>query len=110
MRVECVVFKVPLHMGKKTKVKNRTTLRGRTSRTGRFVSVESARRSPTSHHVERIPKPAHGDTERLPYSLKGEPLPPRNPRTGSFTTTTSTAVIDWTLDELDVVLRRLAKK
>lgn len=37
---------------------------GRDSGTGRFVTVEDAKRRPRTTTVERIPKPGRGDTGR----------------------------------------------
>jgi hypothetical protein len=34
---------------------SKTTLRGRDAETGRFTTVEEARRSPKDHVVERVP-------------------------------------------------------
>lgn len=42
---------------------SRTTLRGRDAETGEFTTVEEARRHPSNHVVERIPKPGYGDTK-----------------------------------------------
>ena len=42
--------------------KSKTSLRGRDSKTGRFITVEKARRRPSTTTVERVPKPGYGDT------------------------------------------------
>lgn len=47
-------------MGKGSK----TTTHGRNAETGRFTTVEEARRRPSTHVVERVPKPGHGDTKK----------------------------------------------
>jgi hypothetical protein len=47
-------------MGKESK----TTLRGRSAQTGKFTRVSTARNSPNTHVVERVPKPGHGDTKK----------------------------------------------
>jgi hypothetical protein len=41
---------------------SKTSLRGRDAKTGEFTTVEEARRFPTTHIVERVPKPGFGDT------------------------------------------------
>lgn len=43
-----------------TKKKSETSLKGRDARTGRFESVEKARRHPSTSVVERVPKPGKG--------------------------------------------------
>jgi hypothetical protein len=43
---------------------SKTTLRGRSAGTGRFVKVETARKQPSTYVVERVPKPGHGDTKK----------------------------------------------
>jgi len=40
----------------------KTTNKGRSAETGRFVPVERARQYPDTHVVERVPKPGYGDT------------------------------------------------
>lgn len=42
---------------------SKTTLKGRDAKTGEFTTVEKARRQPSTHVVERVPKPGYGDTE-----------------------------------------------
>lgn len=42
---------------------SKTTLRGRDARNGEFTTVEEARRYPSTHIVERVPKPGNGDTK-----------------------------------------------
>jgi hypothetical protein len=42
----------------------RTTLRGRDAETGQFTTVEEARDHPSTHVVERVPKPGFGDTKK----------------------------------------------
>ncbi len=44
--------------------KSRTSLRGRDARTGRFTTVDRARRQKSTHVVERVPKPGYGDTKK----------------------------------------------
>jgi len=44
--------------------KSKTSLRGRDAGTGRFTTVEKARRQKSTHVVERVPKPGHGDTKK----------------------------------------------
>ncbi len=43
---------------------SKTYLVGRNAETGRLTSVEKAREKPTTHVVERMPKPGHGDTKK----------------------------------------------
>ena len=43
---------------------SKTTLRGRDANTGQFRTVQRARSLPTTHVVERVPKPGYGDTGR----------------------------------------------
>jgi hypothetical protein len=43
---------------------SKTSLRGRNAMTGRFTPVQQARYHPTTHVVERVPKPGHGDTRK----------------------------------------------
>lgn len=40
----------------------KTVTRGRDARTGEFTTVKEARRYPSTHVVERVPKPGFGDT------------------------------------------------
>ncbi len=47
-------------MGKGSK----TSLRGRDASSGRFTTVSKARQRPSTHVVERVPKPGHGDTTK----------------------------------------------
>lgn len=47
-------------MGKESK----TTLRGRSAGTGKFTKVTTARSNPSTHVVERVPKPGYGDTQK----------------------------------------------
>jgi hypothetical protein len=42
---------------------SRTTPHGRNARTGKFTTVEQARRHPNTHVVERVPKSGYGDTK-----------------------------------------------
>ena len=42
---------------------SKTSLRGRDAITGEFTTVKKARRYPTTHVVERVPKPGYGDTD-----------------------------------------------
>jgi len=42
----------------------RTALHGRNATTGRFTTVKKARENPSTHVVERVPKPGYGDTKR----------------------------------------------
>ena len=42
----------------------RTSPRGRDARTGHFTTVKEARQHPSTHVVERVPKPGHGDTKK----------------------------------------------
>lgn len=42
---------------------SKTSLRGRDAKTGKFTTVKKARRFPTTHIVERVPKPGYGDTD-----------------------------------------------
>jgi hypothetical protein len=51
-------------MAKKGSGSSRTTLKGRSAVTGRFTSVAKARQKSTTHVVERVPKPGHGDTKK----------------------------------------------
>lgn len=46
-------------MGKDTK----TTLWGRSAKTGEFTTVEKAREQKSTHVVERVPKPGRGNTK-----------------------------------------------
>lgn len=41
---------------------SKTTNKGRNANTGRFTTVERARNQPSTHVVERVPKPGYGDT------------------------------------------------
>jgi len=50
--------------------KSKTFPIGRNAKTGELTTVEVARRHPSTHIVERMPKSGHGDT-------KGRPRPPR---------------------------------
>jgi hypothetical protein len=47
-------------MGKESK----TTLHGRSAKTGKFTTIEKARAQPNTHVVERVPKPGRGDTKK----------------------------------------------
>jgi len=47
-------------MGKQS----RTTLHGRDAKTGEFSTVREARQHPSTHVVERVPKPGYGDTRQ----------------------------------------------
>lgn len=42
---------------------SKTTLKGRDAETGKFTTVEKARRASKTHTVERVPKPGYGDTK-----------------------------------------------
>ncbi len=42
---------------------SKTTLRGRDSKTGEFITVQEARQRPSTTTVERVPKPGYGDTK-----------------------------------------------
>ena len=42
---------------------SKTYLVGRNAETGRLTTVEKARERPSTHVVERMPKPGHGDTK-----------------------------------------------
>ena len=42
----------------------KTSPRGRDTRTGEFTTVEKARERPSTHVVDRVPKPGHGDTKK----------------------------------------------
>jgi hypothetical protein len=95
---------------------SKTVVHGRNAKTGRFVSVEKARTRPSTHVVERVPKPGYGETTAKRSvsaggtTLKGETLPPRNARTGSFTTRKSTQTLKSSVIEYREMLERLAKK
>ena len=41
-----------------------TLPRGRDARTGQFTTVEEAQQHPSTHVVERVPKPGYGDTRK----------------------------------------------
>lgn len=43
--------------------KSKSSLRGRDARTGKFTTVKEARKRPSTHVVERVPKPGYGDTK-----------------------------------------------
>lgn len=43
---------------------SKTTLRGRSAESGKFTKVTTARSKPTTHVVERVPKPGYGDTRK----------------------------------------------
>jgi hypothetical protein len=43
--------------------KAKTHLLGRDAKTGRFTSVEYARKHPKTHVVEKVPNPGYGDTK-----------------------------------------------
>jgi hypothetical protein len=93
----------------------KTVVHGRNAKTGRFVSVERARKQPSTHVVERVPKPGYGDyaprsTIASNTTQKGEKLPARDSRTGSFTTRKSTQALKSTVIEYREMLKRLAKK
>jgi hypothetical protein len=47
-----------------SKKETRTTPRGRDAETGKFTTVEEARRHPATHVVERVPKSGYGDTKK----------------------------------------------
>lgn len=44
--------------------KSKTTQRGRSAKTGQFTTIEKARKKPSTHVVERVPKPGYGDTKK----------------------------------------------
>ena len=41
-----------------------TLPRGRDARTGQFTTVEEAQQHPSTHVVERVPKPGYGDRKK----------------------------------------------
>lgn len=43
---------------------SKTSKRGRNAGTGVFTSVKEARKHPSTHIVERVPKPGYGDTAK----------------------------------------------
>jgi hypothetical protein len=43
---------------------SKTVPHGRNANTGKFTTVEKARNSPSTHIVERVPKPGFGDTKK----------------------------------------------
>jgi hypothetical protein len=43
---------------------SKTTPHGRNARTGEFTTVDQARKHPSTHVVERVPKPGYGDTKK----------------------------------------------
>lgn len=47
-----------------TKQTGTTTLKGCSAVDRRFTSIPKARAYPTTHVVERVPKPGHGDTKK----------------------------------------------
>ncbi len=67
-------------MGKPSK----TTLHGRDARTGHFTKVSEARQKPSTHTVERVPKPGFGDTKPSPSAKTT--LHGRDATSGEFTT------------------------
>lgn len=42
----------------------KTHLVGRNANTGKLTTVDTARRHPSTHVVERMPNPGRGDTDR----------------------------------------------
>ena len=42
----------------------RISSRGRDAKTGHFTTVKEARQHPSTHVVERVPKPGYGDTKK----------------------------------------------
>jgi hypothetical protein len=44
--------------------KSKTFPIGRNADTGRFTPVRVAERRPSTHVVERMPKPGHGDSDK----------------------------------------------
>ena len=42
----------------------RTSPRGRDAKTGLFTTVKEAKKYPSTHLVERVPKPGYGDTKK----------------------------------------------
>ncbi len=45
------------------KSESKSTLKGRSAITGRFKTVEEARRKPNTSVVERVPKPGYGTSK-----------------------------------------------
>lgn len=43
---------------------SKTTPRGRDARTGEWTTVKEAKSHPSTHIVERVPKPGYGDTKK----------------------------------------------
>jgi len=43
---------------------SKTFLVGRNAKTGELTTVQEARRHPSTHIVERMPKAGHGDTKK----------------------------------------------
>lgn len=43
---------------------SKTTTKGRDARTGEFTTVKEAKQHPSTHVVERVPKPGYGDTKK----------------------------------------------
>ena len=43
---------------------SRTTPHGRSAKTGKFTTVKKAQQNPSTHVVERVPKPGYGDTKK----------------------------------------------
>jgi hypothetical protein len=44
--------------------KVKTSPRGRDSSTGKFITIDQAKRRPNTTTIERVPKPGYGDTKR----------------------------------------------
>lgn len=42
---------------------SKTSLRGRSAKTGQFTTVKKAQQYKSTHVVERVPKPGYGDTK-----------------------------------------------
>jgi hypothetical protein len=49
---------------RETKADPGTTRIGRDAKSGEFVSITKAKRSPSTTTVERVPKPGRGDTKK----------------------------------------------
>lgn len=80
----------------------------RNAKTGLFISLDQARVKPNTTLIENIQRPI--TVGRSTKTLKGEPLPSRDPKTGSFTTKKSTVAIRSNIFIFSSALERLAKK